>query len=186
VYGADVLPIIVEFLNRVGIPTTLGPFGREGFLPGVSVWDGGLRVDPSHLVAAGDLLHEAGHMAVVPAALRRRLGNDLQRSLDAAAAEIGFEGPVLEFIGRLGEPMAIAWSYAALRKAGLPVECVFFPGSYNLNGDPAHLLHVLETGNSFGIDGLARLGMTGNAGVHRLLFDNGLPPFPHMTRWLVE
>lgn len=184
-HGADQFDAIVAFLNRVGVPVRVGTFGAEGFLPGVTVADGGLRVDPSHLVAAGDLLHEAGHIAVVPRDLRPHLGNDLQGSLAQAAARAGVADADLDLVNRLGEPMAIAWSYAALLAADLPVNCVFFPGSYNLFGaNPEALLHLLRSGNSFGVDGLARLGLTGNEGIHRLLFDNGLPPFPQMTRWL--
>lgn len=184
-YGADYFDRIVAVLTATGIPVRVGAFGPDGFLPGVSVSDGGLCVDPSHLVAAGDLLHEGGHIAIAPAALRPALGNDLHTTLLAAAADAGMDGPEIEMIDRLGEQMAIAWSYAALRAADLPASCVFFPGSYNLAGaDPATLLAMLESGNSFGVDGLARLGMTGNMGVRRLLYDNGLPPFPAMTHWL--
>jgi len=185
-YGAEQFDRIVAFLNDVGVPVTVGNFGPDGFLKGVTVRDGGLRVDPSHLVASGDLLHEGGHIAVVPSRVRMHLTDDLQGSLSTAAETLGVAGPEIDLIKRAGEPMAIAWSYAALLAADVPADCVFFPDSYRLQADPSGLLHALRTGNSFGIDGLARLGLTGNTGYLAMLYDNGLPPFPHMTRWVVD
>jgi len=185
-HRADCFPAIVAFMRRVGVPVEVGEFGPAGFLPGVTVHQGGFRVDPSHLVASGDLLHEAGHMAILPAALRPLMGDNLQTGLLEMAEKAGIQAPGLGMTAMRGEGMAIAWSYAALLAADLPADCIFFPGSYTLGDRPEGLLALLAQGNTLGVDGLARLGMTGNPGVHRLLYDNGLPPFPAMARWLAD
>lgn len=44
----------------------------------------------------------------------------------------------------------------------------------------------LERGTHYGPLYLAQAGMTGYSGVFAHMGDNGLPPFPHMTRWTVE
>ncbi|WP_416573084.1 hypothetical protein [Niveispirillum sp. KHB5.9] len=174
---------IVDFLRGIGLPVEVGPFGPAGFLPGVTIADGGLRVDPEHLYVSGDLLHEAGHMATVPARLRAGLGNDLETSLRALAGDD--PDPLLRTAIDQTEVMALAWSYAALRALDLPPDTLFFAGGYRMDGEQqVRFLHLLESGNNFGIGHLARLGMTGPCGIMAMLQSNGLPPFPQMTRWL--
>lgn len=174
---------IVDFLRTVGLPVEVGPFGAEGFLPGVTIRDGTLRVDPEHLYVSGDLLHEAGHMAIVPSRLRPMLGTNLETSLRDVVDADG--DPLARLALAHTEIMAIAWSYAALRALDLPPETLFFAGGYKMTASQqAHFLSLMENGNYFGILHLASVGMTGPMGVMAMLHANGLPPFPVMTRWL--
>ncbi len=181
--GAAHFDRIVDFLRGIGLPVEVGPFGPEGFLPGVTIERGVIRADPAHLHVSGDLLHEAGHMATVPSRLRARLGINLETSLQAAAAED--PDPLAQTALLHTEVMAIAWSYAALRHLDLPPEAIFFAGGYRMDADQqVRFLSLMESGNNFGIAHLAKAGMTGPCGVMAMLHANGLPPFPAMTRWL--
>src|ERR1051326_6795330 len=82
------------FLASIGLQTAPAVLPKAGFLDGLMISRGVLLIDEARLVFPGDLLHEAGHLAVVPAE-RRTL-------LDGNAG------------GDPGEEMAaIAWSYAA-------------------------------------------------------------------------
>jgi hypothetical protein len=174
---------IVDFLRGIGLPVEVGPFGPEGFLPGITIEQGAMRVDPAHLHVSGDLLHEAGHMAPVPSRLRPRLGSNLETTLGAAVA--GDPDPLARAALLHTEVMAVAWSYAALRHLGLPPDVIFFAGGYRMDAaQQAQFLSLMESGNNFGIAHLANAGMTGPCGIMALLQANGLPPFPAMTRWL--
>lgn len=174
---------IVEFLRGIGLTIEVGPFGAQGFLPGVTIERGVMRVDPQHLHVSGDLLHEAGHIATVPSRLRPRLGMNLETSLRQAVDDD--PDPLAQVALFHTETMALAWSYAALRALDLPPETIFFAGGYRMDaGQQARFLHLLESGNNFGIAHLAHAGMTGPCGIMAMLHDNGLPPFPTMTRWL--
>ena len=57
---------IVQFLTSIGIDVRAGQVGDDTFLPGIQVDHGALVVDESRLSYPGDLLHEAGHLAVGP------------------------------------------------------------------------------------------------------------------------
>ena len=79
------------------------------------------------------MLHEAGHIVIVPSRWRSELGNDVIESLDAVvAADPGAADDFqLQTSIKMSEFMAQAWSYAALKDLGLPPECVFFPAAIN-------------------------------------------------------
>src|SRR3954453_20000896 len=100
---------IAGFLARIGIPVTQELAG-DGLLPGLTVRDGGIVADPERLLYSGDLLHEAGHIAVTDPAHR------------AALCEVS-DDP--------GEEMAaIAWSWAAAAELGLDPALVFHSDGY--------------------------------------------------------
>ena len=63
-------------------------------MPGILVDNGKLIVDEKEMLSPGDLLHEAGHLAVKPSSERKNI-------------HITFGNDPAE------EMMALAWSYAA-------------------------------------------------------------------------
>ena len=120
---------IVEFLQGIGIAVREEAIPGESFLPGVAIEKGELILDRARNTWPGDLLHEAGHLAVLPFALRRTVSGDLP---DTVLAE------------HAGEPEATAWAYAALREIGLPPEVLFHEGGYG--GKAAGLLFTYDAG----------------------------------------
>jgi hypothetical protein len=131
---------IAGFLARIGIPLTLEPAG-DGLLPGLNVRDGGIIADLGRLIHPGDLLHEAGHIAVTDPALRPTL-NDVS------------DDP--------GEEMAaIAWSWAAAGELGLEPELVFHADGYR--GGSATIIDAFSSRRWFGVPLLACWGMTEEA-----------------------
>lgn len=66
----DVADAIIDFLREIGLCVEERDLSDKTFLPGILVEKGGLIVDRVKLRYPGDLLHEAGHLAVVSA--RRR------------------------------------------------------------------------------------------------------------------
>jgi hypothetical protein len=158
------LATIVAFLESIGIPVQPGEVETDSFLPAVRIADGGLVFDPQRLRWPCDLLHEAGHIAVTPAAQRAALGG----ALDAAqAAPHG------------GELEAMAWSWAATLHLGLAPEELFHPQGYK--GQSAGLLLSYSLGVCPGAVGLANAGMTL---VGEAASAARMPPYPHMHRWL--
>ena len=188
----EALEPIVAFLRGIGMEVEYGDGARDGFLPGVNIHDGVIHIDPDTLIEAGDVLHEAGHIIVVPRRGWPRMGRDLQASIEALNGEENGPdkpgSPELARAVQMGEFMSQAWSYAVVRHLGLPMDCLFFPGSYHRHQyDGAHpTLDWIERGTHYGPMALAQAGMTGFSGVYAYLHDNGLPPFPHMTRWTLD
>jgi hypothetical protein len=130
---------IVEFLREIGLEVRVAEIEGPTVLPGIKVVEGGLVVDLARLKYPGDLLHEAGHLAVMPAA-RRALAND----------DTGPDG---------GEEMAaIAWSYAAALRLGLDARVVFHEAGYR--GASESMVQNFAAGRYFGVPMLVWLGMT--------------------------
>lgn len=151
---------IVGFLRSIGLLVHQGEVSERSFLPGIRIDQGALVVDESRLRFPGDLLHEAGHLAV--AAPERR------------ASIVGDAGP-----DAAEEMMAIAWSYAAAVHLQLDPAIVFHEEGYR--GEASALIENFQEGRTFGVPMLQWLGMTydsTHAASHRVA------PYPHMIHWL--
>ncbi len=157
---------IAGFLNEIGIPAIPAKLDEVTFLPGILVKDGRLLVDEERLAYPGDLLHEAGHLAVAPANLRKSLSDQVilpDANLDAL------------------ETHAIAWSYAACVHLQIDPRIVFHEGGYK--GRSKSLLFNFSLGIYVGLSGLEENEMTFSQRKAREL--GGLP-FPAMRKWLSD
>lgn len=124
---------IIGFLRGIGLAVEEAEVPEGSFLPGVRIAQGRLRVDLARLRWPGDLLHEAGHLAVVPAALRPAMDDALQE---------------LPAVLHGGEIEATAWAWAAMCHLGLPSAVLFHDGGYH--GRAAGLRTTFELGCSWG------------------------------------
>ncbi|MFZ5637580.1 MAG: hypothetical protein ACOY82_13455 [Pseudomonadota bacterium] len=157
---------IVDFIAGIGLNIVEEQLPADTFLPGVALRGGGLVVDPAALVWPGDLLHEAGHLAVLPAEMRGSADDDL-------ADEAGVE--------HAGELEAMAWAWAAVVELGLPADVLIHEGGYN--GKSRDLLQMYAFGVYPGLQGLCAAGMTAAPGFS----PEPLPVrYPRMLRWLRE
>lgn len=151
---------ISVFLREIGLEVRAGAVNGPSVTDGVDIENSVLIVDETKLARPGDLLHEAGHLAVAPpdrrAAFNHDVGND--------PAE---------------EMMAIAWSYAAALHLGIDPAIVFHENGYNCGSDV--ILEYFGQGRYFGVPVLAYLGMT-HSGDHPIPDD--AKPFPAMIKWL--
>jgi hypothetical protein len=144
---------LVAFIRGIGLPVERGDV-VESLLPGLAVRHGALIVDEARLAYPGDLLHEAGHLALTDPGRRA--------TLDGVGDDPG------------EEMAALPWSYAAARYLGLDPSVVFHAHGYRRGS--ANLIEAFDDGRGPGIPLLQWWGMT--------LGPKGDPPFPHMLRWL--
>lgn len=136
--GREAALVIGAFLKQVGIDLRVAPVSGTQFLPGIVLEDGAILIDPSVPCHPGDLLHEAGHLAVVPAEARAMMG---------AVDDNGGD-----------EMAAIAWSVAACRACELDLEVLFHPAGYKGGSD--NMIADWSSGQPFGVPLLAWYGMT--------------------------
>lgn len=156
---------ISGFLAEIGIDVRRGELPEGTFLPGVQVEAGGLVVDEARLAHPGDLLHEAGHLAVMTSAERATAGADLAA------------GP--------GEEMAaIAWSYAACVHLGLDAAVVFHDAGYK--GEGAALRENFAAGRYLGVPLLQWYGLTRERAAEAGAAGTSDAVYPRMGRWLRE
>jgi len=150
--------LLVDFVRSTGIEVRAAALADGCFLPGLDIGRGMIRYDAARWLYAGDLLHEAGHLAVT------------------APEERG--APKLD--PTPGDEMAsIAWSYAAARHLGIDPAVVFHPHGYK--GGAQALLDAFSGGGFVGMPLLHAYGMTVDP---RWATPSGPPPYPHMLRWL--
>ncbi len=153
---------IVAFLNSIGIPVREATIEEDTFLPGIFLERGGLIVDREKLLYPGDLLHEAGHIAVMKPSER------------AIAVKDAGEDQ--------GEEIAAhAWSYAAARACDLPPEIVFHENGYQGSGET--MAGWYDDGHWPGVPLLAWMGLTGHP-QYRQDQEAELPKFPDMKAWI--
>nr|WP_137676772.1 hypothetical protein [Parerythrobacter lutipelagi] len=152
----------LAFIAEVGIPVRLRQDSDDFTQPitGLAICDGSVVIDPETEVWPGDLLHEAGHIAVVEPARRVTLG-----ALEPDQDE---------------EYMAIAWSYAAAKICAVGLRQLFHSEGYK--GSYEFAATCYATGQFVGADGLAAHGMTA-IDLHSALAA-GVPTYPNMIRWL--
>ena len=157
---------IADFLVGVGLEISPAQLPEETFLPGILTRGGRLLVDPERMRYPGDLLHEAGHLAVLEPARRRLFGDpEGAAGLDMRQVEL----------------QAIGWSYAAAIHLAIDPAIVFHEAGYR--GRSSSLLLNFGLGVFFGVEGLAGAGLTlTTAQAARL----GAEPYPHMLKWLRE
>jgi hypothetical protein len=152
---------IVRFIRHIGLTVRAGEAPPPTVLPGILVEHGALLIDEPRLCFPGDLLHEAGHLAVVPPARRAAMHHD-----------VGSDGAE--------EMMAIAWSYAAALHIGIDPAIVFHD-AYRSGGTA--ILEAFTGGRGFGAPMLQWVGLTFDA-AHACR--HGARAFPHMRRWVRE
>jgi hypothetical protein len=159
-FAEPITTTIVAFLRAIGLVVRPGTVPEHTFVPGIWIDRGEIVVDEAHLRFPGDLLHEAGHLAVAAPARRPTI--------------VGDAGP-----DAAEEMMAIAWSYAAAVHLQLDPAVVFHAEGYR--GDSAALIENFQQGRYFGVPVLQWLGMTydaAHAPAHQVA------PYPNMVQWL--
>jgi len=159
----ELLDIIEAFLTSIGLPPVHEPL-ESSLMPGVTLRRGQLVVDRARVEWPGDLLHEAGHLAVTPAALRSSLDDMI---------------PVERQTPHGGEAEATAWAFAAVTALNLPPSVLFHAGGYH--GRSEALIFSYTMGSWPGAGGLCATGMAASAADAAA---RGVASYPHMLRWL--
>ena len=155
-FDEDVLKCIINFLNDIDIIVVEKKLKNDTFLPGLSLEKNTILMDRNKLKYPGDLLHEAGHIAVTEKKLRPLIGTkEMQDDWPSLGDEIA----------------AILWSYAALSHLGLDPKIVFHPDGYKESSD-----WFIEQFNNKNYIGLPLLEWMG-------LYDNK-QEFPLMKKWI--
>lgn len=161
---SDPYTLIRTFLISIGIAVEERALSSGTFLPGLELGPNCVYVDPEQLAYPGDLLHEAGHLAVTTAAQRQAIGTpDLEEPFPTDGEELG----------------AVLWSYAAAVHIGLPLEVLFHPNGYK--DQSAWLIDSFRSGNYIGLPFLEWAGLT--LGRERAA-TAGKEAFPAMVKWI--
>ena len=85
---------MIDFVQSIGIIVDFGIIPPEKeFVPGICIHHGGLLIDINSLKYPGDILHEAGHLAVASTENRKKMDGILTNDHNEAPAEEMTEEP---------------------------------------------------------------------------------------------
>ncbi|MDX1461888.1 MAG: hypothetical protein R3359_02440 [Marinirhabdus sp.] len=146
---------ILGFLKAIDVTVVETSLEDKCFVPGLKIEKDAIYLDTNRLEFAGDLLHEAGHLAVTPAKQRQHIGT----------SKMCPEWPSLG-----DEIVAMLWSFAAARHLQIPIDIVFHEGGYK--GQSKWLITQFNTGNYLGLPLLVWMGLC------------EAEQFPKMNKWL--
>lgn len=155
---------ILHFLNEININVVEKKLEDSTFLPGLAIASNCIEIDFGKLLYPGDILHEAGHLAVTALEERKLIGTAfMPKDWPTQGDEIA----------------SMLWSYAALCYLELPIEFVFHPNGYK-NESP-WLIENYTNENYIGLPLLVWMELT--ISKERALHE-GKKPFPAMIKWL--
>jgi hypothetical protein len=162
-YDEELYLLLVDFIKSIGIDIKEDKIDQETFIPGILPLSAGLIIDKDKLKHSGDLLHEAGHIAVTEESLRSQIGSD----------------KVNENWPNDGDEIAAnLWSYAVIVYLKIPIESVFHLEAYKLEAE--WFIQNFTTGNYIGLPLLQWMGFC-----HKDKdVDENHAGFPHMLKWL--
>ncbi|GAB3712058.1 hypothetical protein GCM10027592_50230 [Spirosoma flavus] len=156
----DLIAPIYAFLDSIGISVIESTLDEPTFLPGIRIEQGKLVIDRAKLMYPGDILHEAGHIAVTLPSERPQLGGNITEGRP----------------DKQGDELAVLlWTYAACQLIGLPDDVVFHAGGYK--GDSNWLVDNFKNKTYIGLPLLVWMDMTKD----NTTSEDG---FPIMTNWL--
>lgn len=132
----------MQFLEGIGLSVEVVP-GATGFVKDVLIADGGLHVDPKCRVSG--LLHDAGHLATMPAKYRPWMNGNLYASLkriyaDAEAWRWQLTEQEERALLQTGDAEATAWAFAAGKHIGIPEHVIVMDDEYNGEGKIIRML----------------------------------------------
>ena len=171
----------LAFFRAIGLPWAWKR-GAKGFLDGVEVEQGALLVDPC--ASASNILHEAGHLAILPGRFRRNASGDLSAAMERMFGEVDFSDPdsgIARAAIQCGDAEATAWAWAVGVYLGLPPKTIIKDAEYD--GTGAFLRTSLRVGAYAGINGLSHAGFCAvRPGIYATA--RGLPVYPQLAMWL--
>jgi hypothetical protein len=160
----NITATLISFIRSIGIAIHEGVVDEKTFLPGIEIRNGELIIDKKKLLYPGDLLHEAGHIAVAPAGERPLLNEEIIKASKSREAE---------------EMMAIAWSYAACIHLNIDPLIVFHEQGYK--GGGKSIVENFSQKHYFGVPMLQWIGLTADEKRAREL---QVAPYPAMIQWV--
>jgi len=155
--------LLISFVQEIGLTVSFENIAHQTFLPGLCIRNGALIIDSEKLLYPGDILHEAGHLAVMPPDIRYAMNDDLPNTN----------------MHQGGELMAIAWSYAACIHLQLDPHIVFHQDGYK--GGGSDLVKNFKEGK---YSGLPLLQWNGMAYDDKRAKELNAKPYPEMISWL--
>lgn len=173
--------VVFEFLRSIGLMAEWKA-GASGFIEGVEIRDGILLVDPHARASA--LLHEAGHLAIIPSSFRGMAQSNIDGVIRTMLESISFtdpDSPLCRAAMQCSDPEATAWAWAAGKHLKIPETLIIQNDEYD--GSGADIRSMLRAGRYLGINGLQHGGLCVRGGAQSMR-KSDVPVYPQLKSWL--
>lgn len=174
----EIIIHLVNQLDKIGIQCIIGE-ANNCFVKGVQIKNGRLIVDP-YRCSISNLLHEAGHLAVLPKEYRKQANGDLSAVLKKMYGEVDCSKEENRRYMQCEDDEATAWAFAFGVRWGVPFVLIIDDDQYD--GTGRDVLESLSLGNGLGVSGLARMGWCASNLIHSKA--SGLPMYPNLVKWI--
>jgi hypothetical protein len=154
---------IIDFVTEIGIIIIEKKLDSTTFLPGLKLGSNCIYIDFDQLLYPGDILHEAGHLAVATSEIRNQIDSNTLQNWPTDGEEIA----------------AILWSFAAAKHLNLPLEIVFHPNGYKNQSE--WLIQSFTNKNYIGLPLLEWMELT--LSEEKAITQNK-EAFPIMQKWM--
>ena len=147
---------VIEFVRSIGLNLSEVP-EASGFIKHVRIERGGLLVSP--LAPSSAILHEAGHLAVIPGDFRGNISGDVDDCLEALLEGVSIEpeSPLYWGLVQASDQEATAWAWLAGRHLGLEETEIIADREYAAGGKQVR--QSLKVQAHPGYNGLRHSGM---------------------------
>mgnify|MGYP003429519431 FL=1 len=171
---------VMDFLNEAGLPVSVVP-GATGFVEDIALAKGSVQVDPKCLPSV--MLHEAGHLAVIPSRYRHMMSGNLYKSMRQIfeIAEMNYMDPddsLTRALLQSSDPEVTAWAWALGKHLSIPEKLIILDSQYDNTGKEIRL--QIKARCYAGINGLSHGGFC----VTRANPYRPLPVYPELAFWL--
>lgn len=155
---------MLTFLNEIGIDYIEKKLETTTFLPGLALGKNCIYIDFDQLLYPGDILHEAGHLAVTTPEIRNQIETEqMPENWPTDGEEIA----------------ALLWSFAVATHLNLALEIVFHP--YGYKNQSEWLIENFTNKNYIGLPLLEWMELT--LSNEKATLQNK-EAFPKMQKWL--
>lgn len=172
---------LYKFLNNIGIATHI-TYDSKSFLNLIRIKDGELLIHPKCTIA--HILHEAGHLAILPGRFRKYANDDLSNVMNKMSNEIDFSNPDSQearAFMQTGDCEATAWAWSAGKHLNISEKIIISNKNYDKTGADIRL--ALSANSYFGINGLSAAGF---CSVRKFSNYRNLPIYPNLIKWIQE
>lgn len=175
---------LIKKLNEIGIKVIICNKIQCGFLSeNIVIKKGALHINSDALIS--EILHEAGHLAILPLEYRKQASGDVSKVLRKMLSEVESWSDENKKYLQCGDCEATAWGFAFGKHCGIPEKYIInAKNSDAYEGDGAVILSMLKARCYFGINGLSRAGW---CATNRMFSSySGLPLYPELKFWIQE
>lgn len=177
---------VVNFLNNIGLKTIITQeksYFQQTFLNNVLIKNGELLINQNTKIS--DLLHEAGHLAVLHPQYRKFANNDISGVIQKMITEINVLQKENQKYQYCEDECATAWAYAVGVHLNLDNKMIIEKKQYG--GTGKDVIFALKNNCHRGIKELQYAGFCVQQSSAKLLKEFAdLPVYPQLAKWVQD